>query len=72
MNITAVEKRAYSKLKLLQISEDELTAENFGTAAYNAGMLYMANFLMRLRGGELTQKEADLELAKLEPMEAVN
>jgi len=72
MNITAIERKIYNKVKYLQIPEDELTSVNFGEAAFRAGQLDMAKLLMSLRNGELSEEQVRIELAKLDSVEAVN
>ena len=72
MNIDSNIRKVYNKSKYNQIDEDDLTAENFGEAAYRAGQYDMAKLLIKLFKGELTDNDLEMELAKLEPTEAVN
>ena len=72
MNVSAAERKVFNKIKYLQIPEDEITADNFGIAAFRAGQYDMAKFLMQLRNGELSDQQFNIELAKLEPMRMVN
>ena len=72
MNIQSNLRKIYNKIKSLQIEEDNLDADNFGQAAYYAGMLDASKLFMKLYNGELSEEEVDRELAKLEPTESVN
>ena len=66
MNIQAVERKIYNKVKFLQIPEDDITPVNFGAASYYAGMLDMGKLLIKCHNGELTEEEVRIELAKLD------
>ncbi len=66
MNIAAIERKIYNKVKFLQISEDELTEANFLAAAYYAGMLDMGKLMVKCHNGELTEETVRIELAKLD------
>ena len=72
MNLTAVERKIWNKIKHLQIPESEITPVNFGAASFYAGAEYMCKLIMNLRNGDLTEQQVDIELAKLIPMETVN
>ena len=72
MNVSSTGKKVYSKLRHLQIEEDDLNADNFSEAAYRAGQYDMAKFFIKLYDGELNNEQVEIELAKLEPTEAVN
>ena len=72
MNIQSTLRKIYNKIKYIQIEEDDLTPENFGAGAFNAGMLYSAKLFMKCYNGEMTEEELNVELAKLESAEVVN
>ena len=72
MNIQSNFEKIYTKIKHGQIDESDLTPENFGEAAFRAGQLDMAKFLIKLYEGQLSDEEFNIELALLEPVEAVN
>ena len=70
MNITAIERKIFNKIKHNQI--EEIDSTNFGEAAFRAGQLDMAILLMNLRNGELSEHQVEQEMAKLETVEMVN
>ena len=72
MNIQSTLRKVYNKIKYIQIEEGDLTADNFGEAAFRAGQLDSAKLFMKIYNGELGDEDLEMELAKLEPTEAMN
>lgn len=71
MNIQKELSKLYNVIKYLQISEDEITAENVMKASYYAGMQDSAKMFMNIYNGDLTQHQVDVEIAKLKESSAV-
>jgi hypothetical protein len=70
MNIQQELRKAYNTIKSLQI--EELTSENFGRAAYLAGMLDSAKLFFGLYNGEFSEERLEAELRRIKQEEVIN
>lgn len=68
MNIAAAFREIHNAVKHIQISEEELTSENFGEAAFKAGQYDMSKILTNLYNGDISERQLKVEVGKLKRM----
>ena len=72
MNIQSNLRKVYNVIKKLQISDNEMNAENASRAIYMAGMMHSARIFMNLYNGDLTEETLEYEINELTKQEVAN